>query len=64
MGLILIFLKLVLYFFYLGHNVTFFLSHQIMLVLVTQLLSALVFQLKKIVFGCNDIIILSPQIFT
>ena len=46
------------------HTVTCFLSHQRMPVLVTQLLSVFILQPKKPVFGGNDIIIMSPHIFT
>ena len=59
-----VFLKWVLYFFDTEHTVTSFLSHQRMLVWVTQLLSIFIFQPKKTVFGGNDIINMSPHIFT
>ena len=57
-------LKWVLYFFDTEHTVTCFLSHQRMPVSVRQFLSIFIFQLKKIVLGGNDIIIMSPHIFT
>ena len=59
-----VFLKWVLYFFDTEHTVTCFLSHQRMPVSVTQLLSIFIFQPKKTVLGGNDIIIMSPHIFT
>ena len=59
-----VFLKWVLYFFDPVHTVICFLSHQRMPVSVTQLLFVFIFQPKTIVFGGNDIIIMSPHTFT
>ena len=61
---VVVFLKWVCYFVETEHTVTSFLGHQRMLVLVTQLLSVFIFQKKKTVLGGNDIIIMSPHIFT